>query len=67
MNAPLIPGEADLERRFGGLQRLYGDAGYQRLRSMRVAVVGLGGVGRALSFACQRLPSHPLYRRLYFE
>lgn len=37
--------EADLERRFGGLQRLYGDAGYRRLRAARVAVVGLGGVG----------------------
>lgn len=37
--------EADLERRFGGLQRLYGEAGYRRLRALRVAVVGLGGVG----------------------
>lgn len=35
----------DLERRFGGLRRLYGDAGYTRLRQARVAVVGLGGVG----------------------
>ncbi|NLZ40769.1 MAG: tRNA threonylcarbamoyladenosine dehydratase, partial [Comamonadaceae bacterium] len=34
-----------LERRFGGLQRLYGEAGYRRLRAARVAVVGLGGVG----------------------
>jgi tRNA A37 threonylcarbamoyladenosine dehydratase len=39
---PLAP---DLERRFGGLRRLYGEAGYQRLRALRVAVVGLGGVG----------------------
>jgi tRNA threonylcarbamoyladenosine dehydratase len=37
--------EADLERRFGGLRRLYGDAGYTRLRGLRLAVVGLGGVG----------------------
>jgi tRNA threonylcarbamoyladenosine dehydratase len=36
---------ADLERRFGGLRRLYGDAAYERLRAARVAVVGLGGVG----------------------
>lgn len=36
---------ADLERRFGGLRRLYGEAGYRRLRSLRIAVVGLGGVG----------------------
>jgi tRNA A37 threonylcarbamoyladenosine dehydratase len=37
--------EADLERRFGGLRRLYGDAGYAAVRAARVAVVGLGGVG----------------------
>jgi tRNA A37 threonylcarbamoyladenosine dehydratase len=37
--------DADLERRFGGLRRLYGDAGYTRLRAARVAVVGVGGVG----------------------
>ena len=36
---------ADLERRFGGLRRLHGDAAYDRLRAVRVAVVGLGGVG----------------------
>lgn len=37
--------EADEARRFGGLSRLYGDAGYARLRGLRLAVVGLGGVG----------------------
>jgi len=37
--------EADLERRFGGLRRLYGPTGYARLRALRVAVVGVGGVG----------------------
>jgi len=36
---------ADLERRFGGLRRLYGDAGYARIRAARFAVVGVGGVG----------------------
>jgi tRNA A37 threonylcarbamoyladenosine dehydratase len=35
----------DLERRFGGLRRLYGDAAYERLRAAHVVVVGLGGVG----------------------
>jgi len=35
----------DLERRFGGLRRLYGDAGYARIRAARVAIVGVGGVG----------------------
>lgn len=34
-----------MERRFGALRRLYGDAGYARVRALRVAVVGLGGVG----------------------
>jgi tRNA A37 threonylcarbamoyladenosine dehydratase len=38
-------GDADLERRFGALRRLYGEAGYRRVRAARVAVVGLGGVG----------------------
>ena len=36
---------ADLERRFGGLARLYGDAGARRIRQAHVAVVGIGGVG----------------------
>lgn len=39
------PHDADLERRFGGLRRLHGDAAYLRLRQARFAVVGLGGVG----------------------
>jgi tRNA A37 threonylcarbamoyladenosine dehydratase len=45
MSTPQTPDDADLERRFGGLRRLYGDAAYERLRGLRVAVVGLGGVG----------------------
>ncbi len=39
------PDEADLERRFGGLRRLYGPAGYACVRAARIAVVGVGGVG----------------------
>ena len=42
---PVQPEDADLERRFGGLRRLYGDAGYAKVRGAAVAVVGLGGVG----------------------
>src|SRR3982751_4001075 len=38
-------GNADLERRFGGLRRLYGDAAYLRIRAARIAVIGVGGVG----------------------
>jgi tRNA A37 threonylcarbamoyladenosine dehydratase len=37
--------DADLERRFGGLRRLYGDERYLRIRAARIAVVGVGGVG----------------------
>ncbi len=37
--------EVDDDRRFGGLQRLYGVASAQRLRQAHVAVVGIGGVG----------------------
>ncbi len=35
----------DLDRRFGGLERLYGPAGASRIRNAHVAVVGIGGVG----------------------
>jgi tRNA A37 threonylcarbamoyladenosine dehydratase len=35
----------DEERRFGGLQRLYGLSGAQRIRRAHVVVVGIGGVG----------------------
>jgi tRNA A37 threonylcarbamoyladenosine dehydratase len=36
---------ADLDRRFGGLARLYGAAGAKKIRAAHVVVVGLGGVG----------------------
>jgi tRNA threonylcarbamoyladenosine dehydratase len=42
---PTSAHDADLERRFGGLRRLYGNGGYERVRALRVAVVGVGGVG----------------------
>ena len=45
MNAPLDLLAPDLERRFGGLRRLHGEAGYKALRAARIGVVGLGGVG----------------------
>ena len=45
--APGTPGEtsADPARRFGGIARLYGTHGLQRLQGAHVAVVGIGGVG----------------------
>lgn len=35
----------DIERRFGGLRRLYGSDGAQRIFDAHVVVVGIGGVG----------------------
>lgn len=35
----------DVDRRFGGLDRLYGVPGAQRIRAAHVAVIGVGGVG----------------------
>jgi tRNA A37 threonylcarbamoyladenosine dehydratase len=37
--------DPSLLRRFGGLERLYGVLGAQRIRGAHVAVVGIGGVG----------------------
>ena len=45
---------ADLERRFGGLARLYGVAGAQRIRQAHIVVVGLGGVGSWAAEAAAR-------------
>jgi tRNA A37 threonylcarbamoyladenosine dehydratase len=43
---PEVAGDdVDLERRFGGLRRLYGDAAYAHIRAAHIAVVGVGGVG----------------------
>ncbi len=36
---------ADYQRRFGGVARLYGEEGAQRLRQAHVCIVGIGGVG----------------------
>lgn len=46
--------DPDLERRFGGLRRLYGDVAYARLRAATVAVVGVGGVGSWVAEALAR-------------
>ncbi len=46
--APPPPGPSEsaaLERRFGGLDRLYGRSGAARIRAAHVVVVGVGGVG----------------------
>ncbi len=61
---PPAPTEVDAERRFGGLRRLYGEAGYRRLRSARVAVVGLGGVG---SWTVEALARSGVARLVLFD
>lgn len=38
-------GDADMQRRFGGLERLYGVQGAAAIRCAHVAVIGIGGVG----------------------
>ncbi len=44
----------DLARRFGGLARLYGAAGAERIRHAHLVVVGLGGVGSWAAEAAAR-------------
>ena len=36
---------SDLDRRFGGIAKLYGDKGLQKLSESHVCVIGIGGVG----------------------
>lgn len=37
--------EPDLTRRFGGVHRLYGEAGLARFQAAHICVIGIGGVG----------------------
>ncbi len=37
--------DADLERRFGGIARLYGDAALTHFQGAHVCIIGVGGVG----------------------
>lgn len=56
MESPLNPlsFDADQERRFGGVARLYGSAALQRLGALHIAVVGVGGVGSWVAEALAR-------------
>ena len=36
---------SDFETRFGGIARLYGKSGLEKLRAAHVCIVGIGGVG----------------------
>lgn len=46
--------EVDIERRFGGVARLYGETGAGRLRAAHVCVIGIGGVGSWVAEALAR-------------
>ena len=41
----VLPASSLIDRRFGGLDRLYGVSGAARIRAAHVVVVGVGGVG----------------------
>lgn len=41
----VMASQPDPDRRFGGLRRLHGVNGYERLRAARIAIIGVGGVG----------------------
>ncbi len=45
MSLPALADVCDLDRRQGGVARLYGQAALERLRAARVMVIGIGGVG----------------------
>lgn len=49
--------DVDISRRFGGVARLYGDAGLAKLQAAHVVVVGVGGVG---SWAVEALARNAL-------
>lgn len=49
----------DLERRFGGVRRLYGEAGLARFQAAHVCVIGIGGVG---SWAAEALARNAVGR-----
>ena len=49
-----LTSSADYQRRFGGLDRLYGVTGAANVRDAHVAVVGIGGVGSWVAEALAR-------------
>ena len=51
--------EHDTERRFGGVRRLYGEAGLARFHAAHVCVIGIGGVG---SWAAEALARNAVGR-----
>ncbi len=54
MNSDFLPEPTDFARRFGGLARLYGNEGAQRISRAHIIVVGVGGVGSWAAEAAAR-------------
>ncbi|MFZ4537302.1 tRNA cyclic N6-threonylcarbamoyladenosine(37) synthase TcdA [Propionivibrio sp.] len=54
MSSQVTGNGADLARRFGGIQRLYGADALERFQAAHVCVVGIGGVGSWASEALAR-------------
>ncbi len=52
--SPELDAEPDMERRFGGIGRLYGLAALARFQAAHVCVIGVGGVGSWLVEALAR-------------
>ncbi len=46
--------DSDFQRRFGGIARLYGEAGLARFVDSRICVIGIGGVGSWVAEALVR-------------
>jgi tRNA A37 threonylcarbamoyladenosine dehydratase len=51
--------EMDIERRFSGVRRLYGEAGLAKLQAAHICVIGIGGVG---SWAAEALARNAVGR-----
>ena len=51
--------ELDIKRRFGGVNRLYGQTGLAKLQAAHVVVIGIGGVG---SWAAEALVRNAIGR-----
>jgi len=41
----MVGDNPDMERRFGGIRRLYGDRALEIFRQSHVCIIGIGGVG----------------------
>ena len=51
---PVVDEEADVDRRFSGLERLYGMDPARSIRQSHIAVIGIGGVGSWVAEALAR-------------